>query len=500
MLTDYDYLLVNSTNEFLEEYTDLSENARYKLTGFSGSTGDALLTKNGRLFLFVDGRYHTQADLEVDSSKVEVVKLQVGETFIEKLFEKIENNSSLTIVSKKNSQFRLENLEKFAKVKNIKIEIIDFDPILSDEKKPLQDNSENVCLGLSTQEKIKIVTENLLDDDAIFTANQEEISYILNKRDFSKNYSSSVKKQKILITKNAVVDIDYPVEGQIYADKTTTNVYDFKNLKAKELLVNPVKELKSVKTKDEIEHYKSCFEATDKAVLETKNFIENNDNISEYDIAKVLEENFYKFGAKSLSFKSIVAKDKNSALAHYSKCSKDEILKEGSLVLIDCGAYYSGGLATDCTRVFVKGEPSNLHKEVYTKVLKAFLNAISYDVTQNTSGFDIDKKARDILNEIKPAGFEFSHSLGHGIGISVHENPPSLSPSEMGKTILKPNMCFTIEPGLYNSEHFGVRLENSCYLDENYKINSFSNLCFEEKLIDFSMLSDAERKVLTQWI
>lgn len=64
-----------------------------------------------------------------------------------------------------------------------------------------------------------------------------------------------------------------------------------------------------------------------------------------------MEEEFIHFGAKGLSFNSIVAKDKNSALAHYSKSSGNEIVGDGSLVLIDCGAYYEGGLATDITRV-----------------------------------------------------------------------------------------------------------------------------------------------------
>ena len=71
-----------------------------------------------------------------------------------------------------------------------------------------------------------------------------------------------------------------------------------------------------------------------------------------------LERQFKNYGAKSLSFKSIVARNQNSALAHYSKSSKEEIIKDGDLVLIDCGAYYEGGLATDITRVFVKGEGS----------------------------------------------------------------------------------------------------------------------------------------------
>ncbi|MBR1753606.1 M24 family metallopeptidase [bacterium] len=496
----YDYLLVNSTNEFLEEYTDLSENARYKLTGFSGSTGDALLSKSGKIFLFVDGRYHAQADLEVDHSKVEVVKLQVGESFLEKLFDKIEPNSTFAIVSKKNSYYRYKLIEALALNKRIKPILLNSDPILPCVGDAPSDNSVKIDLGKSTLEKIKELTKYLKDDDALFTSNQEEISYLLNKRDFSKNYSSSVKKQKIIITKQGIFDENYKVKGQIFADEKTTNAYDFLRLNARYLPNNPIALMKAVKSAEEIAHYQYCFNCADNAVLATKKFINENDNLSEFDIAQKLEENFKKFGAKSLSFKSIVAKDKNSALAHYSKNSKKEVLKDGSLVLIDCGAYYDGGLATDCTRVFVKGQPSSLQKEVYTKVLKAFLNAISFNVTPLTTGYDLDKIARDILNGIKPQGFEFSHSLGHGIGISVHENPPSLSPSEVGKVPLKPNMCFTIEPGLYNAEHFGIRLENSCYLDENYQIVSFSKLPFEEKLIDSSLLTEKEKEVLSQWM
>ena len=62
----FDYLIVNSTNEFLVEYNELEQNARYYLTGFAGSTGDVLLSKNGQVHLFVDGRYHKQADKSRD--------------------------------------------------------------------------------------------------------------------------------------------------------------------------------------------------------------------------------------------------------------------------------------------------------------------------------------------------------------------------------------------------------------------------------------------------
>lgn len=99
------------------------------------------------------------------------------------------------------------------------------------------------------------------------------------------------------------------------------------------------------------------------AVSAIRDYIENNDNLTEFDIVQKLEEFYKKFGAKSLSFKSIVAKDKNSALAHYSKSSKNEIIENGSLVLIDSGAYYDGGLATDITRVFVKWQTYRVTKK-----------------------------------------------------------------------------------------------------------------------------------------
>ena len=102
-----DYLLVNSTNKFLVEYNTLDANSRYKLTGFSGSTGDALVSSD-KCFLFVDGRYHIQADLEVDHSITDVVKLQTAETFLEKIVDKVFEGlvcySSVVRATQKNKQ------------------------------------------------------------------------------------------------------------------------------------------------------------------------------------------------------------------------------------------------------------------------------------------------------------------------------------------------------------------------------------------------------------
>ena len=233
--------------------------------------------------------------------------------------------------------------------------------------------STDLC-GLASYEKIKKL--NLSENEAILLTNLEEVSYLLNMRSFSVPFSSKIKK-KVVVLKDETIVFDYNYESflksldkKIYVDKSSINAYDFLLVKdrAVEMAENPIKLMKSIKTDAEIEHYKSAFERTDKAVLAIRDYIMNTDNISEFDVAMKLEEEFYKNGAKILSFNSIVAKDKNSALAHYSKSSPDEVIKDGSLVLIDCGAYYEGGLATDITRVFVKGIPSELNKKVYTTV------------------------------------------------------------------------------------------------------------------------------------
>ena len=524
-----DYLLVNSTNDFLVEYSELNENSRYFITGFTGSTGDALLSEK-ELFLFVDGRYHIQADREVDSNIVTVVKLQTGQLFLDELTEKIPPNITLGIFSRKNSQCRVEALENKFKEKNVKIKFIDFDPItqkITHKKTSVTELSIELT-GMSSENKIKKVSENFKDSEAVLVTNLEEVSYLFNLRDFSKNYSCVIKAKVIINAGGAKLFYEADLQeyesfikdfdGQIFVDKSTINAYDYGLCgdRVRELKDSPVKLMKSIKTDAEIKHYKEAFKHTDKTMYAIRNYIENNDNISEYDIAERLEEEYKKYGAKILSFKSIVAKDKNSALAHYSKSSKEEIIKDGNLVLIDSGAFYEGGLATDITRVFVKGEPSELQKKVYTTVLKAFLNAFNYPNPKN--GFEIDNKAREIIDEnkeiLKHRGqsdvqddkiikngietFVFNHGLGHGIGINVHEYPPSLSKHELAKAEIKDNMCFTIEPGLYNEEYFGIRLENSCYMKDR-KIKSFTNMCYEKKLIDYDMLTEQEKEWLSNF-
>lgn len=502
-----DALLINSTNEYLVEYNALEENARYILTGFSGSTGDAIITED-KVYLFVDGRYHIQADSEVNHEITTVIKLQNGDTFLKKILELLPAGKVLGIVSSKNSQSRVEKLEEYYKIVPLETDYIQ-------TKAPSNKTNETVKIstnecGLSEKEKIKQIRDKIQDNEAVLISNSEEVSYLYNIRNFSTNYSSKVLARAI-ITKDSD-ELFYPEDTEkyrhtllklnkkIYVDKTSINARDYEIIKDKAAFweCNPIQQMKAIKTEEEIISYKKAFQCTDKALKSIRKYIYENNNISEYDIDKELECAFKQYGAKNLSFKSIIAKDENSALAHYSKSSKQEIIEDGSLILIDCGAYYDGGLATDITRVFVKGTPTELQIRVYTTVLKAFLHAFNTIITPNINGYDIDNSARKLLNENQIDGFIFNHGLGHGIGISVHEYPPNLSCNELAKVPLRENMCFTIEPGLYNKEHFGVRLENSCYLQNN-KIHSFTNMNYEKKLINIEMLTEQEKEWLKEF-
>ena len=478
-----DYLLVNSTNKYLVEYPELEENARYTLTGFSGSTGDALITKDS-IYLFVDGRYHIQADLEAKEG-IKVVKLQIGQKQDDEIKKLIEPDKILGIISKKVSQKRLESFNGY------KIKLIDTDPI----------NDFNI--PHSTDYK-KAFEPKKYSPKATFITNLEEVSYLTGLRDFSKDNTSKIWAKLFIEDENRILfnndeECDKflsEYKGELVIDKASINAHDYSLIKNPIHKTSEVKLMKSVKSDIELEGYKDAFMRTDKAIMAIREYIESHDNLSEYDIATKLKEEYMKFGAKSLSFNSIVAINKNSAQAHYAKSSKDVILHEGDLVLIDSGAYYESGLATDITRVFVKGKPNELQKKVYTTVLKAFLNCYNYNKLMS-SGHEIDSLAHSLLdNAIK--GFRFNHGLGHGIGINVHEVPPNLSQNEIAKVEIEDGMCFTIEPGLYNPDYFGVRLENSCYKKDG-KICSFVKMGYEGKLIDYELLNSKELEWLKEF-
>ena len=144
------YLLVNSTNKFLVEYNTLQENSRYKITNFSGSTGEALVTPD-TIFLFVDGRYHIQADLEVDHEIVTVVKLTGTQSQLNEIIARVPQDETLGIFSQKVSLNTYNLLSSQRKTKLLPIDPLDM------ENSNKNQNQDDIALDTSLT---GITTEN----------------------------------------------------------------------------------------------------------------------------------------------------------------------------------------------------------------------------------------------------------------------------------------------------------------------------------------------------
>ena len=178
----------------------------------------------------------------------------------------------------------------------------------------------------------------------------------------------------------------------------------------------------------------------------------------ERDIAVELEFFMRRSGAEKEAFETIVASGPRSALPHGR--ASDRVLERGDFVTLDFGAQYRG-YVSDCTRTIVLGEASPKHHEVYATVLASQQAALS-GIRPGMTGKVADGIARTIIAE---AGYgeAFGHSLGHGVGLLVHEGP-TLSPREEG--ILEPGHVVTVEPGIYLPGWGGVRIEDLVVITE----------------------------------
>ena len=149
----------------------------------------------------------------------------------------------------------------------------------------------------------------------------------------------------------------------------------------------------------------------------------------------------------------------NGAMAHHR--ADDTVIQAGEPIVIDMGARVNG-YCSDITRTVVVGEPDETFHKIYNIVLGAQLIAVN-TVRPGLTGEECDALSRDVIAE---AGYgdNFGHSLGHGVGLAVHESP-RVGPR--AEDVLKPDMVFTVEPGIYLPGWGGVRIEDIVILGEN---------------------------------
>jgi Xaa-Pro aminopeptidase len=223
-------------------------------------------------------------------------------------------------------------------------------------------------------------------------------------------------------------------------------------------------DLRAYKDSGELDLLQHAIDIGDQAFEETAALLEVG--MTEKEAAWVFEKAVRERGAESISFETIVAIGPNAARPHHAK--SDSKLIEGQTIVFDCGSRYQG-YCSDLTRTVVLGDADDEIKRVYDIVLTAQLAAIDM-VRAGMTGEECDAIARTIITE---AGHEndFGHSLGHGLGLEVHENP-GVGPNAKGK--LENGMPFTIEPGIYIPGWGGVRIEDVVVL-ENGKARVLSH-------------------------
>jgi Xaa-Pro aminopeptidase len=219
-----------------------------------------------------------------------------------------------------------------------------------------------------------------------------------------------------------------------------------------------IERLREIKDAIEINLIKEAVRRAETAFLEVKPYIKPG--VGERAIALRLEERLKKNGCRQIPFDVIVASGTNSAMPHAKPTEKK--LNMGDLVIIDWGGE-ADGYFSDMTRtLLIEGDNISQKKKIYQIVLKANKRAIS-QVLPGVKSKDIDSSARKV---IKNAGYGefFGHGTGHGVGIQVHELPRIAWNKE---EIVKEDMVFTIEPGVYVPGLGGVRIEDMVMVKQN---------------------------------
>jgi Xaa-Pro aminopeptidase len=214
---------------------------------------------------------------------------------------------------------------------------------------------------------------------------------------------------------------------------------------------------RSVKSADEVAAIRAALKVHQQALRETVESMKPGQ--TEVEVAAFFEYHLRSLGADGTSFPTIVAADANASLPH--AIPGQARMKKGGIVLIDCGGRW-GGYCSDLTRVYAFGKMPAKMREVYLVVLDAQLKAIDA-IKPGASLKDVDSVAR---KHIQKAGYgkRFGHSLGHGIGLDIHEQPTL---SQRSEGVLEPGQVVTVEPGVYLPGVGGVRIEDDVLVTDN---------------------------------
>ena len=211
-----------------------------------------------------------------------------------------------------------------------------------------------------------------------------------------------------------------------------------------------------IKDKEEITVIEKACHITDECFKHICEYIKIG--MTEKQVANEIEEFFKNYGAEGLAFETIVASGKNSSKPH--AVPTDKKIEAGDAITIDMGCKYQG-YCSDMTRTIFAGYVPIEIKKIYDLVLKNQTQTLR----EMKDGASIKFISRMVENDFKLNGYELVHALGHGVGLEVHELPYVTGKNDTG--VLRENMIVTNEPGIYLSNLFGVRIEDTVLITKS---------------------------------
>ena len=523
-----DGYLIPKNDEFFGEYVPEHNDRLNFISDFSGSYGFSLILKN-KNYLFVDGRYTLQASNQSGKS-FKVV------TFPGKMPKDILKNKKFLIGIDPKIITR-ESINRFFKKSNCEFKPLTKNLIDKIWKRKIKKKNNKFfilpdkSIGHSYKKKINKIVSNLRKNkaDFQFITSSENNAWLLNIRGQDTKYSP-IPLCYILIDKNRNISFFcdlkkvspkfkkyfnkikfFKIEStgkllslisnkKFILDTSTCSIYFEKIIRKNNTVLDlkdPIYYFKSIKNIKEIKNIKNSHIYDGAALTKYLFWVKKNfekKKITEISASKKLL-NFRKRNKKFkyLSFPTISGSGPNGAIIHYKATKKsNRLLKKGDIYLVDSGGQYEFG-TTDVTRTISLNNKEKRIKNIFTRVLKGHIAVADYKLKKNTSGSNIDSKARKFLKQV---GLDYPHGTGHGVGyfLNVHEGPQAITKNNRIK--LQEGMVVSNEPGYYEKNKFGIRIENLVYVKKENKRKIFKNFTMvpiDKDLIDLKIMNKNEK-------
>lgn len=539
-------------SEYVGEYFE----AREYLSGFSGSAGTLLVTKD-HAGLWTDGRYFLQAESQLVGSGIELYKM--GEPNVPTVAEFIERNIPekgvlgfdgrvVPFGQGKLLANKIKKKEAVIKYEEDLVDIIWTDrPPLSDKKAFYLDLEH---AGETVASKLERVRAEMREEgaDVHIITTLDDIGWLLNIRGMDVDYfplllsyaivymnkvdlyvderklSNEIKEHLLrngvhLKPYNAIYEEikELPSNSVVLLDPNNLNYAIFNNISKEISLVekrNPTVLMKAVKNEIELKHTIEAHikdgVANTKFMYWLKKLVKEGKSSEETELSasdKLVSFREQMGDFICPSFSPICGHGANGAIVHYSSSEETNVaLEPGTFFLTDTGAHYLQG-STDITRTTAMGEVSSRLKDDYTRVLQCNLRLGKIKFMQGISGANLDILARQPLWERYE---NFNHGTGHGVGYlgNIHEGPAGIHWNiQRGSEPFRAGMVITNEPGLYIAGSHGIRLENELIVRESVKNEYGQFLEFEVMTyvpwdldaINLELLTIEDRKELNNY-